>query len=98
MSKGLQKYLFLVLILTSALAGIYIGHITINKFDVLVKGVSGAAILILINLVLFRQKGDPFNRPVELYRDIIYIPIMFIFSLLSHWSIQNLANMFIYYF
>jgi len=98
MNQNSQKSLFLVLLLISALSGIYIGYVTLYKFDILVKGVSGIAILVLLNLVLFRQNGTPFNRPIELRRDLIYIPIIFIFSLLSYWSINNLVNMLIYYF
>ncbi len=98
MKQNSQKSLFLVLLLISALSGIYIGHVTLYEFDILVKGVSGVAILVLLNLVLFRQNRTPFNRPIELRRDLIYIPIIFIFSILSYWSINNLVNMLIYYF
>ena len=100
MNKDAQKNLFLAINMVAGFGGLYIGYLTINKYELLQRGILGGTILVLLYLTFFRSKDLSLNlnRPIEFQKDIIYIPVTIFLSVLVYWVISDISNMVMHYF
>jgi hypothetical protein len=98
MNKKMIKNLFFTILLIAGFAGMYIGYFTDNKYERLQRGFLGGTVLTLLYHILFRSKDFNLNRPIEVQKDVIYIPVTLFLSILVYWAISDIINMIIYYF
>jgi drug/metabolite transporter superfamily protein YnfA len=97
MSNKISEYFFILLALVG-IGGAYTGFRTVYNSEQLVNGCVGGANLVLLLFVILTVRKSTLNRPVKIPGDLIFLPIMFLISLIMYWSARKFVNMLIYFF
>ena len=95
-----NNLIFFVTLIITVAAGVYIGIVTIYRYEIMVKGILGITTLYLIQLLFVPPKNfvSKLNGiQVEFPRDIKYIVLGFFLSVIMYWSGQSFLDTLVYY-
>lgn len=98
MKKTLTNIIFWILLFFAGFLGIYIGYITIKKFELAVIGLIGLANIYLIHLLFFPPKNFFNTIPPRIvsFEMAKYIFVLFLICLVGYWSLSYFIDFLFY--
>lgn len=99
MKKTFTEDIFIwIFFFLSGMLGIYIGLITIQKYEVVVSGLSGLATIYLVNLLFFPPKDFFKSMPGKVLslKTIKYSVMCFLICLILSWSLRYFIDSLFY--
>lgn len=95
-----KKFIFFLLLGISCVFGLYIGYMSVDRYQTIVSGVLGLSTLYLLHLEFLSPKRNANNRGaginIELPKDLIYLIYGFFLAIILFWAMIQIVNAFWY--
>lgn len=92
-----KNLIFFSLLGASCTFGVYVGYITVDRYQVIVSGVLGLSTLYLLNLEFLSSKRISNKRSgirIELPKDLIYLVYGFFLTIIMFWAMIQVIHVF----
>ncbi|MBI5822917.1 MAG: hypothetical protein HZB18_02745 [Chloroflexi bacterium] len=96
-NPNLQDKLYTIFVAIAMAAGFYVGVITVDKYEMFVRGVLSGTTLILIHFLFNPPKNFLVKRSAKLPQDLKYVLVGFFLAIIGTWSVFHILDTIIYY-